>query len=475
MTALVWFRQDLRLADNDALSQACANHEHVLAVVCSWEEQWKQHHWAPIKRDLYERQLNYLGRALAEKGITLSHLPLDTYSQTPRALHQLAKEHGVQAVYVNRDYPLDEVKRDRAVNAWLEEHGINCHWFDSNLLVKPGVVKPKASAYYKKFTPFFKAWQQVIASEGIAQPAPLKTLKRKVAFEHISLNGDKRDATSWAGSEDAVRQRLRRYVAEHVEDYAQQRDLPGADATSRLSPFFELGVISPRAAARLLQQASPDFPFALNKGAHTWLSELAWREFYQHLMYQVPELSKGQAFLAYTDAYPWRRSESDFKRWCEGNTGFPIVDAGMRQLSAEGWMHNRVRMIVANFLVKDLHLDWRLGERYFMQNLIDGSFPANNGGWQWSASTGTDAAPYFRVFNPTRQSEQVDPSGDYIRKWVKQLEDVPTKYIHQPHQYLKAKGESIDGHGHNTAYPSPMVDHKQARDEFIATFKGLKK
>lgn len=473
VAGLVWFRQDLRIADNDALAQAAANHDTVVAVVCSWEGQWQQHDWAPIKRDLYERQLNYLGRDLAQKGIQLHHIELDTYADTPKAMQRFAQKNQVKACYANRDYALDELRRDHAVDGWLEEHDVACHWFDSNLLVKPGEVKPKTSAYYKKFTPFFKQWLSAVREQGVGAASQVKN-QPETQFTAIQLSGEKHDASAWAGSEETIRQRLRRFVQEQAADYQRLRDTPSVDATSRLSPFFELGVISPWAVARLLQRQSPEFPYGLDEGAHTWLSELAWREFYQHLMFHVPRLSKGKAFLEYTDEFPWRQSDSDFKRWCEGRTGFPIVDAGMRQLNAEGWMHNRVRMIVANFLVKDLHLDWRLGERYFMQHLIDGSFAANNGGWQWSASTGTDAAPYFRVFNPARQSEKVDPQGDYIRKWVNQLNDVPTKYIHEPHQYLRARGGSNDGNGKDS-YPAPMVDHQQARDEFISTFKGIKK
>src|SRR5690606_35693071 len=175
---------------------------------------------------------------------------------------------------------------------------------------------------------------------------------------------------------------------------------------------------------------------------------------------------RGQAFLRYTDAFPWRDADGDFKAWCEGNTGYPIVDAGMRQLAAEGFMHNRLRMIVASFLVKDLHIDWRRGETFFMRNLIDGSFPANNGGWQWSASTGTDAAPYFRIFNPIRQSERFDPDGSYIRKWVKELADVPTRYIHWPHDWM-AKHPSIK-------YAKPIVEHAVAKDDFLTKFKQVK-
>ena len=223
--------------------------------------------------------------------------------------------------------------------------------------------------------------------------------------------------------------------------------------------------MSPWQAAAALAKLSPMFPAGLNQGPDTWLTELIWREFYLHLMYHVPRLSQGKAFLKHTDAMQWRNDEKEFELWCQGRTGYPIVDAGMRQLANEGWMHNRVRMIVAHFLVKDLLIDWRWGEQFFMQHLIDGNFAANNGGWQWSASTGTDAAPYFRVFNPSLQSQKVDPDGSYIRKWVHELKDCPAKHIHAPGAWLK-EHRRID-------YPQPIVDHKQARERFLSAFKAL--
>lgn len=468
MSAIIWLRHDLRIADNDALLQACRNHKQVEAVVILTERQWQEHHWSPRRRDLYQRQLNFLGQDLAEQGIRLHVLRCERFTHTPAALLNFARQYKSCALYANREYPLDEVRRDRAVTSWLERHDIDCHWFDSNLLVRPEALRPAGKAYYQKFTPFLKAWLARIREQGIAAPQSLHGDRPPVSYQSVVLDGEKTGSSDWAGTETQVLERLSRFVREHIGDYHRQRDIPVLDTTSRLSPFFELGVIAPRASARLLQAQSPEFPYALGNGAATWLSELAWREFYQHLMYHVPRLSTGKAFLDYTDAYPWRYDKADFQRWCEGNTGFPIVDAGMRQLNATGWMHNRLRMIVASFLVKDLHIDWRWGERYFMANLIDGSFAANNGGWQWSASTGTDAVPYFRVFNPLRQSQQVDPDGKFIRKWVESLQDVPAQYIHQPYPYLTNTCSGVD-------YPVPMVEHKTARERFLITFKGLKK
>lgn len=468
MGAMIWFRHDLRVADNDAVAQACVNHQSVDAVITITEQQWEAHNWSSRRRDLYQRQLNALGRELARRGITLHVIKCDWFKDVPAALLQQMRHSKADSLYTNREYPLDERCRDRAVTAWLEQHEITCHWFDSNLLVKPELLKPAGKTCYQKFTPFHKAWLDQVRESGIDAPRPLQGQRSEVKWADITLEGEKEDTSEWAGTESQIRDRLSRFIREHAADYHQQRDTPALDTTSRLSPFFELGVLSPRAAARLMQMDSPEFPYGLEKGVQTWLSELAWREFYLHLMYHIPRLSKGHAFLQYTDEFSWRNNQADFKRWCDGNTGYPIVDAGMRQLNETGWMHNRLRMIVASFLVKDLHIDWRWGERYFMQALIDGSFAANNGGWQWSASTGTDAVPYFRVFNPTRQSQQVDPEGHFIRKWVKSLKDVPTKYIHEPYQYLQDNNPESD-------YPAPMVEHKAARERFLTAFKGLKK
>ena len=217
-----------------------------------------------------------------------------------------------------------------------------------------------------------------------------------------------------------IRDRLRDFCRERVQDYDRKRDIPGEPGTSRLSAALAIGLLSPRQCLARLQ-AEQETANESASGPHVWLSELIWREFYQHVAFHFPRVVKGRAFKEETDAIRWRDDEADFQAWCEGRTGFPIVDAGMRQLKQTGWMHNRLRMITASFLVKDLHIDWRRGERYFMSQLIDGEFASNNGGWQWAASTGTDAAPYFRVFNPTTQGKRFDPEGHFIRQYVPEL------------------------------------------------------
>ena len=251
-------------------------------------------------------------------------------------------------------------------------------------------------------------------------------------------------------------------------DYEKNRDLPALAATSSLSPYLAIGVLSPGQCLSAMEGQLGFVPLSRGEHGFAWLNELIWREFYRHLMVAHPHLSMHRAFKPETEALRWSRDEGDFQRWCDGQTGYPIVDAAMRCLNQTGWMHNRLRMICASFLCKDLHIDWRRGEGYFMSQLIDGDLAANNGGWQWSASTGADAAPYFRIFNPTRQSEKFDPQGDFLRRWLPELLDVPTRHIHQPRAWL-------DQYEPHNSYPPPIVDHQRAREYTLQLFRELRK
>jgi deoxyribodipyrimidine photo-lyase len=248
-----------------------------------------------------------------------------------------------------------------------------------------------------------------------------------------------------------------------MPEYHERRDYPAMDMTSRLSPYLTLGIISVRQCLARLHQSQPSHN---NAGADTWLSELIWREFYQHLIYFWPEICKGNNFHEWANNLVWNQNGEDWlRKWQSGETGYPIVDAAMRQLNQTGWMHNRLRMIVASFLTKDLHIDWRHGEQYFMRQLIDGDFAANNGGWQWSASTGCDGQPYFRIFNPITQGERFDPHGQFIRQYIPELSAVPDKYIHSPWLWGGVKSLS---------YPAPIVDHKREREITLGVYKEAK-
>lgn len=463
----VWFRGDVRLAANPAVaaaSQVNGVERQIPALLLLAPGQMREHNWAPRKWDLLRRHLDHFVVDAAQHGVALTIRVIDSWAEAPAAVVQFAQTHGLTEVHVNAEYPVDEQRRDQAAEQGLAEQQIAMRYHHGSVVVPPRLTTG-SGGMYQKFTPFARAWRAEVAAVGVPRVPSLPQRSPVTVADIPPIDYPRQDSSAWVVGEAAVRQLLADYVAQQVERYAAERDYPGLESTSRLSPYWELGILSPWQAAQELVQWSPHFPAALEQGADVWLNELIWREFYLYLMWHVPRLSYGKAFLEHTDRMGWRHAPDEFAAWCRGETGYPIVDAGMRQLAAEGWMHNRVRMIVASFLVKDLLIDWRWGERFFMQHLIDGSFAANNGGWQWSASTGTDAVPYFRVFNPTLQSEKFDPEGHYIRKWIPELATCPSKVIHAPAAWLQAQGRSD--------YPPPMVNHKLARERFLAAFKEL--
>lgn len=466
MTRIVWFKNDLRTVDQPAFEAAMATTDDVKAVYFFTTQTFKEHDWAPIKVDLLWRHLAAFSQELAAKGVPLQVQVIDSFTDVPQALADFCRRHGAKQVFANREYPLHERRRDKNVKARLSYDEVSLELYDGVVIVPPECVKTQSHHYYQKFTPFNRAWRDYLSQAVDWQQKQYSGREAVSAPALPDCPLTRKDSSAWVVGEQQVLGKLGQYIGHSVSTYRKLRDIPYEDATSRLSPYWELGMLSPKTAARGLQQFSPEFPHDLPPGPDTWLTEIAWREFYQHLMFHEDKLSRGNSFIEMGDDIRWRDNEEDFRRWCEGRTGYPIVDAGMRQLLHEGYMHNRLRMIVANFLVKDLLLDWRWGEKHFMTHLIDGSFPANNGGWQWSASVGTDAVPYFRVFNPITQSKKFDPEGDYIRKWVKELKAVPAKYIHWPHEQLT--GNELNG------YPQPMVDHQDARKRFLETFKQVK-
>jgi deoxyribodipyrimidine photo-lyase len=270
----------------------------------------------------------------------------------------------------------------------------------------------------------------------------------------------------WTAGERAAKLRLNAFVTKQIRAYKDRRDLPAEAATSRLSPYLTAGVISPRQCLLAAAEANGGRLDGGRAGPSCWVSELIWREFYRHVLVGFPRVSMNRAFKEKTERVPWRYDGDQFADWCAGRTGVPIVDAGMRELAQTGWMHNRLRMIVAMFLTKDLLIDWRWGERHFMRQLIDGDLASNNGGWQWSASTGTDAAPYFRIFNPYRQGQRYDPAGNYIRQFVPELADVPSDWLHDPNKFPAEERQRL-------GYPEPMIDHAAARQQALAAFNAL--
>ena len=463
---LMWFRADLRVADNPALAMAMADGP-VIAVYCLAEQQWQEHDVSPAKQALMVAQVRDLADSLQSLNIPLLVLHPKTFAKTDKALLDLIQKHGVRSVYFNHEYELNEMNLSRRFVQQCKSVGVEVHSYHDQVLTVPGSVRTNAGDFYQVFTPFKKAIYKA-ADMLIRQyyPTPDKQQKIDIASDLEALDKveiDEQWLSLWPAGEREAQQRLQTFCEQCVQDYQDKRDMPALDNTSQLSPYLAVGALSPLQCLRAAMQENNGELETGNKGIVTWISELIWRDFYRHLLSACKDLSKHKAFKSDTDRLPWKTDQDLFKRWCEGKTGYPIVDAGMRQLNQTGWMHNRVRMITAMFLTKHLFIDWRMGEKYFMQQLVDGDLASNNGGWQWSASTGCDAAPYFRIFNPVRQSERFDPDGDYIRKYVSELKKVDGKRIHMPSADL----------ANRLGYPTPIVEHSEAVAQTKRWFKEL--
>ncbi|MGL4207085.1 MAG: cryptochrome/photolyase family protein, partial [Aeromonadaceae bacterium] len=330
-------------------------------------------------------------------------------------------------------------------------------------------ITTAAGTLFQVFTPFSRAWLARLSQQGFGMAAPIEPQNRpampNVEWRPISLNYPKLPCEGWPASEKAIRQRLWLFAQHKLTGYGEKRDFPALAATSEISPYLAMGALSVRQCLAAIEAALGQLPLAQGAPGFAWLNELIWREFYQHLMALEPRLAKGEPFKRQMAHLAWRQDEALFAAWCGGQTGYPIVDAAMRCLAQTGWLHNRLRMIVASFLCKDLQLPWWWGERYFMQQLLDGELAANNGGWQWSAGTGADAAPWFRIFNPTTQGQKFDPQGEFIRTYLPELAQVPLKQLHAPHAWLVAQGQA-------DRYPAPIVDHAVARQITLSLFQA---
>lgn len=467
-THLVWLRNDLRINDNSALAAACRDsNAEVMALFIATPAQWQQHHMAAKQAAFIHQSLLLLQDALAERGIPLHYHQCQDFAASVDYLETFCDEHKVDALYYNYQYEINERERDAAAEKRLDARGVICQGFDDSLLLPPGSVQTGNNSMFKVFTPFSKAFvrrlQQSLPECYSAPKARAGApVRKKVPIPAFDYPLEAFDDTLFPPGEEAALKQLRHFAQQGVKDYPQQRDTPAVDGTSRLSPYLSTGVLSPR---QCLHRVLKEHPHALTAGEGlVWLNELIWREFYRHLLVAFPALCKHQPFVDWTRHVAWQTNKGHLQAWQEGKTGYPIVDAAMRQLNTLGWMHNRLRMITASFLVKDLLIDWREGERYFMERLLDGDLAANNGGWQWAASTGTDAAPYFRIFNPTTQGERFDQTGAFIRQWLPELRQVPDNHIHQPHLWAQKNNRKLD-------YPAPIVEHKEARKKTLDAFE----
>ena len=460
---ILWFRNDLRTHDNPALHYFLTlpkSDSPRKAFFFVSEKQWFDHDWSPIKIDFIKRHANALVSELAEFNIELELINVDYFADQITFLKEYCQANNTKEVIANSEVEFNEQQRDE--NCLTQ--GIPLTIFEADVIIPKGKVLNQSGTMFKVFTPFKKAWLKYIELNGfdyLGKPAISNgSLNQPVEIKQIEHTNS---SSAWPLAKEYEANALVTFFNDKINDYADYRDIPSIKGTSGISPYLAAGVISPRFVLFSLLHRFPDLLLATDSKEFSWLNEIIWREFYRHLMFHEQRLCKHQNFNKKYQTLTWNNNQAYFKAWCEGKTGYPLVDAAMRQLNQTGWMHNRLRMVVASFLTKHLLIDWRLGEKYFMQHLIDGDLAANNGGWQWAASTGCDAQPYFRVFNPIRQSERFDPDGSFIRKYLPELESISAKHIHFPHQYIENQQLSL--------YWPAIVEHKTARLQALAFYK----
>lgn len=456
---LIWFRNDLRISDNKALNEALNSAKKVSAVYVMSREQLQSHGAGDVKLSVLEFALNALAQDLAHLGVELEVIFAPSWISGASEIASLVKAGNITAIYSHFEPGLDEQTRDRHLKDMLPED-VSFHRYNDVNLLPPHQALNKQGGVYKVFTAYKKGTFEAIKQNLSAPLAAPDAVGPPVNAPTIKLDIQNRwtNPLNLAVTEANAHERLNAFIDDEKErQYSDARNFPAIDGTSCLSVALSIGSISSR---QILWALNQDRPIAVSD---TYYSEIIWRDFYKYLTYHRPDLCLGKPFNPKWDTFKWRKSPEHIKAWQEGKTGVPIVDAAMRQLNTTGWMHNRLRMIVGMYLVKILQIDWRIGEAYFAEKLADFDFSANNGGWQWLSSTGVDAAPYFRIFNPYEQSRRFDGKGDFIRQQIPELADLGDKEIHE----LTPMSAQM------AAYPSALVDYKHARADTLAKFKAL--
>ena len=472
-TAIVWFRRDLRLHDQPALEAALREAERIVAVYihapgeeAPWvpggaSRWWLHHSLAALAQALEHRQ----GRLNLLEGPSLKTL-LEVVAAT-----------GAQSVHWTRLYEPALIERDRQIKAALRERGVDAHSHSAALIAEPWTIKTQAGQPYRVFTPYWRALTERLQAHAQA-PAPLAralpcvALDGSLPLEALGLlpqiAWDTGLAERWRPGEDGALTLLRRFGEHAVQTYAAARDLPASRATSELSPHLHFGEISPRQVLYGLRRALEGSGATADEGASSFTRELVWREFAHHLLFHFPHSAEAPLNARFA-AFPWREPRDyaqDLRAWQRGRSGIPLVDAGMRQLWTTGWMHNRVRLVVASFLTKNLLIPWQEGARWFWDTLVDANLASNSMNWQWVAGSGADAAPYFRIFNPVTQSEKFDPQGEYIRRWVPELAHADTGSLHAPWRQPAVLAR--------TGYPAPIVDLGASRQRALDAYERLR-
>lgn len=475
---IVWFRDDLRIADNPALAAAAESGRPLIALYLRDEESAGQRPLGGASRWWLAGSLRALDAGLQARGarLTLRH------GAAARAIPALVAETGAAAIYWNRRHDPAGTAIDQAVADHLAARGVAAHTFHASLLFAPQDIRTRAGAPFAVFTPFLRHARS-LGPPRAPLPAP-RVLNGAAAITSERLDDWRLEprapdwatgfAAHWTRGEDAAQEKLAAFVDAALASYAGERDRPDHAGTSLLSPHLRFGELSPfqvwHAVAAAREAAGTTA--AVETGAEKFIAELVWREFCHHLLAAHPGLATRNLQDRFDD-FPWREDAAALTAWQRGQTGFPIVDAGMRELWATGWMHNRVRMVAASFLAKHLLIDWRAGERWFWDTLVDADPASNPANWQWVAGSGADAAPYFRIFNPALQGQKFDPAGVYVRRWVPELAGLPDDLIHTPERpapaLLAAAGVVL-----GKTYPAPIVEHKAARARALSAFERIK-
>ncbi|MEO8431681.1 MAG: deoxyribodipyrimidine photo-lyase [Acidobacteriota bacterium] len=466
-----WFRRDLRVSDNTSLAAAAADASGgpVIPVFILDDRYGDDPDVGPSRFRFLRESLESLAASLSSAGGRL----IVRRGPAARALPDLLAETGAEAVYANMEIGPYPEARDREAAGAVASAGARFRLFGDALLVEPDALLSGTGEPYAVYSPFARSWEAAVKRPPSPAPSRLGTpelpgvpLGRVRAWRDLPA-----DPLAPAGGEDAARMLLEDFIGRPLARYASGRDRPSADGTSRLSPHLHFGTVSPRTILAAVGEAARQSP-ASAAGARKFVRELAWREFFHHVLFHHPRVAQ-ESFRREFDRIAWREDAAGLSAWKEGQTGYPFVDAGMRQLAATHWMHNRARMCAASFLTKDLHVHWLEGQRWFERTLADADLANNNGGWQWVAGSGTDAAPYFRIFNPVLQSRKFDPDGAYIRRFVPALSRVPAGKIHEPWTMTPAEqDESACRIGRD--YPAPIVEHAAERAVALAMFAAVK-
>ena len=465
--AIVWFRQDLRLYDNPAFVEACRHHDRVIPIYILDESHtpiggaqrwWLHHSLASLDKGLKKLGLNLCLR----QGKALD------------VLKQLVEDYQIESIYWNRCYSPVSIERDTVIKKVFQTGGIRIVSTNGSLLHEPWQIKNMSGDFFKVFTPY---WRACLKQMNIPEPYTMSRIPKALEAHSDSLVSWKLLPTEpdwaetfgdyWQPGEEGACKKLANFVDINLKGYSTSRDEPAKDTTSKLSPHLHFGEISPWEIWRAIEWVKWDKDCDL-KSVERFLSEIGWREFSYYLLYHFPSLPNAN-YKSHFDVFPWENDDNFLRRWQKGMTGYPIVDAGMRELWHTGYMHNRVRMIVASFLTKDLFIDWRLGANWFLDTLVDADLASNSASWQWVAGCGADAAPYFRIFNPILQGEKFDPNGDYVKRWVPELKFVPVQWVHKPWMAPQDKLGLCLGKD----YPVPIVDHPEARSKALLHYKML--